>query len=130
MVMTAMDELTEAQLDALADRLADRLAERLGGVLRDPAPSATTSSNGALVTAQTVADRLGVDRSWVYEHAPELNGQRIGSGKRGRWRFDLEAALVAGTTKPTVAMATTALPAPRRRAGNASVPLMAIRGER
>jgi hypothetical protein len=122
-----MIELAPEQLAQLADMLADRLR----GVLPDqPTPSTTTGINGALVTAQTVADALGVDRSWVYEHAREIGGQRIGSGKRGRWRFDLATALAAGTTKPTVALATAALLAPRRRAGNGSVPLMAIRGER
>jgi hypothetical protein len=40
---------------------------------------------------------LGVSRQWVYEHAEELGGQRIGSGKRPRWRFDLTVARAAGS---------------------------------
>ena len=68
-----MIDLTADQLDRLADLLADRLLERLGGGLPGhPAPSTTTAVNMALVTAQAVADALGVDRSTVYEHAHEL----------------------------------------------------------
>src|ERR1017187_9949407 len=125
---TTMLEFSSEQLDAIADALADRVLRRLGGVLPDQAtPSVPTGITGALVDAQAVADALGVDRTWVYGHAYEIGGQRIGSGKRGRWRFDLAAALAAGTTKPTVAIATVAaLPATRRRATNGSAPLMAI----
>jgi len=124
-----MIELSPEQLAQLADMLADRLR----GVLPDqPTPSTTTGINGALATAQTVADALGVDRTWVYGHASELGGRKLGSGDRPRWRFDLASALAAGIAKPTNLTTTvvTSVPAPRRRAVNASVPLMAIRGER
>ncbi len=77
------------QLDALADLVADRLAERLAA----PAPRP-----GGLVDAATVAERLGVARSWVYAHADELGAVRLGEkgkAKQGgpRLRFDLDAAI-------------------------------------
>jgi hypothetical protein len=46
-----------------------------------PAPS-------GLVDAATLARMLGVDRSWVYAHAAQLGGIRLG-GPQGRLRFDL-----------------------------------------
>jgi predicted DNA-binding transcriptional regulator AlpA len=42
------------------------------------------------VDAAAVAAVLGVERSWVYEHADELGARRLGSGPRARLRFDLE----------------------------------------
>jgi hypothetical protein len=46
-----------------------------------PAPS-------GLVDAATLARMLRVDRSWVYAHAKQLGGIRLG-GPQGRLRFDL-----------------------------------------
>ncbi len=48
-----------------------------------------------LVDAATLATTLGVSRDFVYAHASELGGERIGSGPRGRLRFDLDRALTA-----------------------------------
>jgi hypothetical protein len=41
-----------------------------------------------LLTAEEVAARLGVERSWVYAHARELGVVRLGDGPRPRLRFD------------------------------------------
>jgi hypothetical protein len=54
-------------------------------------------ARGGLVTAATVANALGVSRDYVYAHAAELGGKRIGDGPRGRLRFDLDQALAALT---------------------------------
>ena len=122
-----MIELAPEQLAQLADMLADRLR----GVLPDrPTPSTTTGINGALVTAQAVADALGVDRSTVYEHAALLGGRKIGNGERGRWRFDLGTALAAWNRPVETSVRTEAVATLRRRLPASSVPLMAIRGER
>jgi hypothetical protein len=43
-----------------------------------------------LLSATEVAKALGVERSWVYEHAIELGAIRIGDGPRPRLRFDLD----------------------------------------
>jgi hypothetical protein len=50
-------------------------------------------SGDALLTAQQVAARFNVDRSWVYAHADELGVVRLGDGPRPRLRF--HAAVVA-----------------------------------
>ena len=46
--------------------------------------------NAPLVDAATVAEYLGVDRGWCYEHAAELGARRLGAGPRARLRFSLE----------------------------------------
>lgn len=43
----------------------------------------------SLVDAAAVAEYLAVERSWVYEHAAELNARRLGSGPKARLRFSL-----------------------------------------
>ncbi|HVW47931.1 MAG TPA: hypothetical protein VHA76_12805 [Solirubrobacterales bacterium] len=45
-----------------------------------------------LIGAAELADRLGVDRSWVYSHAIELGAMKLGDGPRARLRFDPEVA--------------------------------------
>jgi hypothetical protein len=42
------------------------------------------------VDAATLARLLDVERDWIYRHAGELGGVRLG-GPRGRLRFDLNA---------------------------------------
>lgn len=66
--------------------LVDAIAERVSGLLR------SEPSCGRLVDAATLADALGVDRSYVYAHAGELGAVRLGDGSKPRLRFDLEAA--------------------------------------
>jgi len=34
------------------------------------------------VDASEVADYLGIDREWVYRHALELDGRKLGSGPK------------------------------------------------
>jgi len=75
--------------------LADAIAERVADLLHDRSP------RPRLVDAATVADALGVSRDCVYAHAAELGGERIGSGPRGRLRFDLYRALAAWTACST-----------------------------
>jgi hypothetical protein len=73
------------------DQLAE-LARAVAAELR--ASTATTSAPVGLVSAAALAPMLGVSRSWVYEHAGELGGVRLG-GARGRLRFDPDAARAA-----------------------------------
>lgn len=63
------------------EQIARRVAELIGAPLSDPAPR--------FVDAAHVARLLGVERDWVYEHAHQLGGIRLG-GPRGRLRFDRE----------------------------------------
>jgi hypothetical protein len=75
--MTDLGALDDhALIDELADALAARLQDRLGR----PAPS-------AWLTAAEKARQLGVAVDYVYRHALELGGERLGDGPRGRWRF-------------------------------------------
>jgi hypothetical protein len=68
------------------DALVQAIAERVAELLR------CEPTRGRLVDAQTLADALGVDRSYVYSHAAELGAVRIGSGSKPRLRFDLDTA--------------------------------------
>jgi hypothetical protein len=73
--------------------LAAAIAEHLADLLHHRPPV-------RLVDAATLAAALGVSRDFVYAHANELGGERIGSGPRGRLRFDLDKALAACTPSP------------------------------
>jgi hypothetical protein len=78
-----------AALTARERLLVDAVAERVLELLHvEPAR--------ALLSARALADRLGVDRSYVYEHADVLGAIRLGDGPRARLRFDLETARAAG----------------------------------
>ena len=46
-----------------------------------------------LLTPAELAERLGVARSFVYEHADELGAYRLGAGPRARLRFDFVEVL-------------------------------------
>lgn len=52
----------------------------------------TKHPRGRLVDAATLADVLGVDRSYVYAHADELGAIRLGEGSKPRLRFDPQTA--------------------------------------
>jgi hypothetical protein len=60
------------------------IASRVVELLRGRVPV----QEARLADAARVARELGVDRDWVYAHARELGGVRLG-GERGRLRFDL-----------------------------------------
>ncbi len=73
--------------------LAAAIAEHLAELLHD-------RPRVRLVDAATLATALGVSRDFVYAHASELGGERIGSGPQGRLRFDLDRALAARAPSP------------------------------
>ena len=82
-------------------------------------------SGDALLTAQQVAARFNVDRSWVYAHADELGVVRLGDGPRPRLRFD--AAVVAQRLLAHPGRVLAATPSTQVRAG---APLLPIRPSR
>jgi hypothetical protein len=84
--------LDRETIDAIAERAAQRTVE----LLRQPPGE---QSMPQLVDAATVARALGVSRDCVYAHADALGGKRIGSGARGRLRFDLDRTLAAWTSR-------------------------------
>ena len=66
------------------EAIARRVAELLGAGPQAPV---------RYVDAAYLARALGVERAWVYAHATQLGGVRLG-GPRGRLRFDLERVRV------------------------------------
>jgi hypothetical protein len=73
----------------------DALARRVVELLR---ADARENAGRRLVDASTLAVELGVERSWVYEHANELHPSRLGTGPKARLRFDariVRATLIA-----------------------------------
>jgi hypothetical protein len=106
-------------------RLAALIAAELGS-----GPSTSDPASPPLVDAATVAQALGVDRSWVYSHAAQLGAVRLGKGKGERphgvpLRFDLERARA---TFANVSESASPQPRPRRR--KAARPVGAILGSR
>jgi len=62
----------------------EALARRVAELIHREA----TSPIQRLVDAATLAIELGVERSWVYEHAVALQPIRLGDGPKARLRFD------------------------------------------
>jgi excisionase family DNA binding protein len=86
------------------------------------------------LTAEELAKMLGVTRSFVYEHAEELGGYRLGGGPRARLRFDLDegrrrTSCYRSRESRSVDPARAAASRPRRhRRMGTSAPLLPIRG--
>ena len=74
-------------IEELADRLSEVIAERVVEAMRAEGILSTAAIAAAWLDAKEVAERLGVDRDWVYKHADELGASRLGSGPRPRLRF-------------------------------------------
>jgi hypothetical protein len=114
-------ELSPETIDAIAHRVVELLQEG------NPQPN-------KLLTAAELAQRFGVSRYWVYEHANQLGAIRLGEGNRGRLRFDMQVAADAMNTRtrPATAQPT---PAPKRRPGRprkqppSSIPLLPYLGD-
>jgi hypothetical protein len=105
-----------AALEALADRIADKVVQRL---------AAPTPECAHLVDAADAAAILGVSRDYIYRHATELDGVRVGNGMRPRWRFDPARLLARGSAleSPTLPRKTKA----RRHKAGKAVELLPIR---
>jgi predicted DNA-binding transcriptional regulator AlpA len=67
--------LDEEDVEAIARRVAELVA-----------PQAPDSKR--YLTAGEVAEQLGVDRTWVYDHQADLGAIRLGTSARPRLRFD------------------------------------------
>jgi hypothetical protein len=93
--------------------------------------------SGELVDAATVARYLGVERSYVYEHAVELGARRLGTGPKARLRFSLaeiDERISCSTGRGSESDVSPAPVPIRRRRGRrdlgTSVRLLPIRGRR
>lgn len=96
----------------------EAIAHEVASLLRDrDEPHAR-----GLLTAGQVAERFGVDRSWVYAHAHQLGVVRLGFGRRPRLRFDPAIVAQYLLQAPTAPRATAAAPATTQ-----GVPLLPIR---
>ena len=87
--MSSAPHLNWTLVEAIARRVAELLRAERGPSIRWFTPS-------------EVADRFGVSRSWVYEHAEDLGVVRLGAGPRARLRFDpsqVSSALRRATSK-------------------------------
>lgn len=78
-------EITPDVIEQIAHRVADLLTQR------DQRPT----DSGAMLTVNQLAIRLNVTRAWIYEHAAELGGIRLGNGPKARLRFDPDTAIQA-----------------------------------
>jgi hypothetical protein len=133
-------ELHPDTIEAVARRVAEILRAEPPPETPAPALSADEpryfgNDGGRLVDAAQLASRLGVERSWIYEHAAELGALRLGDGPRARLRFDLGRVVErltfcppgSGSEEPADGSATR-IARPRRpaRAGTGA-PLLPIR---
>jgi len=86
--------LSEDQLRVLAAAIVDEQEAR-----QDFGAVAGTRPETVLIDATTLAGKLGISRSTVYEHSAELGAVEVGNGDRPRLRFDPEKALEAWTRR-------------------------------
>lgn len=110
-----------ALVDAVAERVLDLLGER--------------DARSRLVSAGELAKLLGRSREWVYDHAEDLGGRRIGTGERPRWWFDVDRALSGrrtseGSLQPDPAMPAGGSRRRRRRAPGSQAPMLPIGGRK
>ena len=83
--------LDSTSIDEIADRLTDAVVARIIDVIRIEGLVARAGVGQRWLDAQEVAERLGVKREWVYEHADELGARRIGRGRRPMLRFPAQS---------------------------------------
>ena len=102
-------------IDEIAMRLSDAVAERVIEVMNTQGISPPTSSTSTWLDAQQVAQRLGVSREWVYQHADELGCIRLGGGRCPRLRFDPR---VIRERLPRVGELPSSRPTPRNRSSS------------
>jgi len=100
--------LTVADLDAIAEVTARRVAEIVS------LPASTTF---ALVSARELARELGVSQDYVYSHADELGGMRLGSGRRARIRLTSTVHAVL-SRRLAITAGRAALDSPQRRSAH------------
>jgi predicted DNA-binding transcriptional regulator AlpA len=87
MVPSQAFEFDPAVIEEIANRVGDAIVTRLVEMLSDEKRSTFLRQPMPWLDAREVARRLGVSRDWVYEHAKELGGTRVGAGNRPRLRF-------------------------------------------
>jgi hypothetical protein len=117
----------EGAVVRLASESIEAIALRLAELVHDRAAS------DRWMDANEVADRYGVSRAFVYQHADDLGAIRVGGGSRPRLRFDpatVEERLAdVSSTQPRLnghAAQPPAVTRKRNLAGGADVRLLPI----
>jgi hypothetical protein len=108
-------KLDPDDVEQIAASVARRLTDRL-----DP------DGGRRYVDAAKLAWLLGIERDWIYRHADELGGVRLG-GPRGRLRFDLHALsdrLAPATPPPPATGRRRPVPRPASRKDEVPVRLL------
>lgn len=67
------------------------VAEAVVDVLEERGLVTAASSSSRVLDAAEVAQLLGRERQWVYDHAGELGAFRYGDGPKARIGFDLDS---------------------------------------
>jgi hypothetical protein len=129
----AAAELTPDAIERVAQRVAQLLRHEQPWPVDAPGDTRPTSTQ--LLTAGQLAERLGVTRTWVYDHAAELGAITLGDGPRPRLRFDSQVAAQALQTRRHRGEPTTTSDEPRprparRRRPPSAVPLLPIHEHR
>jgi hypothetical protein len=116
-------ELRGFKCDLTLEEEAD-LREQLEGRPQSISPN---TSEPEVIDAATLAKKLGVSREYIYDHAEELGGEKLGEGPRGRWRFPAERPEISrhqeAVARPDPRTR------PRARRSTANVTLLAVRGD-
>lgn len=84
---------------ALDGAYVEAIAQHVAKLIRD---DAREEARNRLVDAATLASELGVERSWVYEHANELRPIRLGTGPKARLRFNVLTVRIVLTAQHIV----------------------------
>jgi hypothetical protein len=106
-------------------------------------PARTDELSERWLTVDGLAELLDVSRDFVYAHARELGGRKLGTSRKAPWRFRLEDVLAATSCQAVRlsvedgrAAAAVVEPYPRkhrpadRTSSGTNVPLLPIRGAR
>lgn len=107
--------LDDASIEAIARRVAELL---------------TKTGGERLVSANELAKRLGVERSWVYSNARRLGAVRLSDGPRAQLRFDVDRALLALRELPSGEPKRRRAPGRRRRQATVPAGVELLQGRR
>lgn len=111
--------MTRLELSGLVLELTDEQVEEARRQLGVDRPS------GGLVDLATAAEVLGCSRDFLYDHAPEYGGRKVGA----RWKFDRRRLERAGDNERPSTAAAEETHKPRRRRRKKGARLLEVRGQ-
>jgi hypothetical protein len=90
----AVSEQRPIQVEGFAELIAQKVKVLLAEEFRVAAAARSArSAPDELIGVREMAHAAGMSERWVYDHALELCGVKMGTTKRARWRFDRDRAL-------------------------------------